>query len=102
MILFEWDKAKAETNRRKHGITFEESTTVFDDAYAVFREDRVIDGELRWHVIGVASNMTVLLVAHTLRDPSVGPDEGIRIISARVATRKEKILYDENRTKDLG
>jgi uncharacterized protein len=102
MIQFEWDKAKARTNRIKHGITFEEATTVFDDPYAIFQKDRVIDGELRWHAIGIASSMTVLLVAHTLRDPSEESHEVIRIISARLATRKEQILYDENRTKDIG
>lgn len=102
MIQFEWDEAKERSNRVKHGITFEDAMAVFDDPDAVFQKDRVVDGELRWHAIGIASEMTILLVAHVIREAFDEADEVIRLISARLATRKEQILYDENRTKDLG
>lgn len=95
MIQFEWDPAKAKSNERKHGIAFEEAVQVFDDPNAIFRQDRVIDGELRWHVLGIAAGITVLFVVHTITDSSDG--EIVRIISARSATRKEQALYDQTR-----
>lgn len=96
MIRFEWDKEKAKANEKKHGVTFEEASTVFDDPYAVFIEDRVVDGEQRWHVIGMSTGMLVLLVAHTLRLDRNEASEIARIISARQTTRKEQKLYGEN------
>ncbi|MBT9330586.1 BrnT family toxin [Paracidobacterium acidisoli] len=100
MILFEWDEAKAESNRRKHGVTFEEAMIVFDDPNAVFVEDRMVDGELRWHVIGFAAGTTLLLVAHTLHAAPNESKEIVRLISARPATRRERILYGKNCAKD--
>jgi hypothetical protein len=102
MIRFEWDEGKAKANVRKHGVSFEEGSRVFNDPYAVFREDRIEDGELRWHAIGVAEGITVLLVAHTIGMPLTDQTEVIRIISARRATRKEQTLYDQDRAKDYG
>jgi uncharacterized DUF497 family protein len=101
MIFFEWDEAKAEANWRKHGVQFEDAIAVFDDPDAIFQKDRVVEGELRWFAIGVASGMTLLFVAHTLRESSEDAEEVIRIISARRTTRKEQKLYGENRTKDI-
>jgi len=48
MTLFEWDKAKAESNLRKHGVTFATAAKAFDDAYLLSEQDRVIESELRW------------------------------------------------------
>jgi uncharacterized DUF497 family protein len=87
MIQFEWDKAKARTNRIKHGITFEEAILVFDDPYVLSEQDRVVDGESRWQSVGLVHGALLLLV---------------RIVSARKANRKERIRYGENRAKDLG
>ncbi len=100
MILFEWDSAKAESNWRKHGVEFESARFVFSDPFALTEQDRVEGGERRWRTIGLVGGISVLFVAHTVgqRDE----DEVIRIISARYATRKERIRYDENRTTDLG
>jgi uncharacterized DUF497 family protein len=97
MVWFEWDAAKAKSNERKHGVRFDDAMLVFADPYALIEQDRVEDDELRWQTIGLAGGVVLLLVAHTLRDE--GPDEIIRIISARRAVGKEVKRYDENREK---
>ena len=98
MILFEWDEAKAQSNQRKHGISFEEARFVFADPYALVEQDRIEGGELRWQTIGLVGGVVLLLVAHAVREE--GPDEIIRLISARRANRKERMRYDENCEKD--
>ena len=99
-MLFEWDEAKAESNRRKHGVSFELASEVFDDPYALAEQDRVEDGEPRWQTIGMVEGVVVLLVAHTVQEGE--PDETVRIITARKATRKERERYEENREKNDG
>src|ERR1019366_4747954 len=94
MTLFEWDEAKAESNLRKHGISFDDAIEVFYDPYAVFEQDRIVDGEIRWEVVGMVGGTIVLQVAHTVTE--LDRDEVIRIISARPATRKERKRYGEN------
>jgi uncharacterized DUF497 family protein len=98
MTLFEWDEAKAESNLRKHGIAFEDAIQVFDDPYALVERDRIEDGEVRWRITGFMDNAAVLFVAHTIRE--VEGDEIVRIISARLATRKECKFYGQNRKKN--
>jgi uncharacterized DUF497 family protein len=95
MVWFEWDEAKARSNRRKHGVQFDDAMLVFADPFALIEQDRIEDGELRWRTLGMAGETVLLLVAHTARED--GPDEIIRIISARKAARKERKRYDENR-----
>ena len=98
-IRFEWDEAKNLSNRRKHGVTFEEASHVFRDPLYVSVQDRVEGGELRWQTLGLVEDLLLLTVAHTVREER---DDGtwvdvIRIISARHATRKERRRYeDEN------
>jgi uncharacterized DUF497 family protein len=94
MTLFEWDEAKAESNRRKHSIDFEDAIEVFYDPRAVVEHDRVVDGELRWQAIGMVGGVVVLMVAHTVEERS--QDEVIRIISARRADRKERKRYEQD------
>jgi hypothetical protein len=97
MIRFDWDPVKARTNRRKHGVTFEDAMHVFEDPCALFEQDPIARaGETRWRALGLAGGVVLLLVAHTVREE--GGDEGIRLISARRATRKEQSRYDETRT----
>jgi len=100
MILFEWDEAKAKSNERKHGITFEDAMQVFDDPFALATQDRIEGGERRWQTVGMVERMMIVTVAHTVREE--GQDEIIRIISARRATRKERIRYEQNRQENLG
>jgi uncharacterized DUF497 family protein len=87
----EWDEAKNEINRKKHGIEFETAQLVFDDPCCVTFVERLTDGEERWHSIGSIENIIILVVVHTYREEV--PDEVVRIISARPATRRERKLY---------
>jgi uncharacterized DUF497 family protein len=102
-IRFEWDEAKNLSNRRKHGVSFEEASQVFRDPLYVSVQDRVEGGELRWQTLGLVEDLLLLTVAHTVREEGgEGTEDGksvdvIRIISARPATRKERRRYeDEN------
>jgi uncharacterized protein len=89
----EWDKAKNETNKTKHGIDFETAQLIFDDPFCITFVERVSDGEERWHAIGSIEKIVVLVVVHTYREEN--SEEVIRIISARRATPKERKLYDQ-------
>lgn len=93
---FEWDPAKAESNRRKHGVSFETATRVFADPFALTVQDRIEQGEARWQTLGIVEGYLLLLVAHTVWDDDDGA-EVIRIISARRAEPKERKRYEQNR-----
>lgn len=89
-MRFEWDAAKAAASLLKHGVGFDEATTVFGDALSVSGRDLEHSvGETRFVTLGLSSRGRVLVVCHTDRG-SV-----IRIITARTATRKEKRIYEE-------
>ena len=91
MIKFEWDPAKAASNLKKHGVSFEEAQTVFYDEFAVqFYDDPHSAEEDRFLMLGMSSGAHLLLVCHCERD---GGDI-IRIISARKATKKESSYYE--------
>lgn len=91
-IIFEWDSNKAESNLRKHGISFDEAALVFDDPLAISKHDRIDGGERRWQTIGMIHGCLVLLVAHTIRVSD--ETEIVRIISARPADRTERRNYE--------
>jgi hypothetical protein len=93
-IRFEWDPAKADANRRKHGVTFEEAARAFADPLALSEQDRIEGNEYRWQTIGMVDGIILLLVAHANRDAEDG-SEIIRIISARRADRKERRRYEQ-------
>lgn len=87
---FEWDDAKAESNKSKHGITFSEAMTVFGDPFAVTGCDpRHADDEDRFLTLGTSVVGRLVVVSHTDRGDS------IRIISAREATRRERKEYED-------
>ncbi len=87
---FEWDPGKAGKNLRKHGVTFEEASSVFYDSLAMTGADPDhSEGEERMVTFGVSSSARLLVVAHTERS------DAIRIISARVATKHERHIYEE-------
>lgn len=92
---FDWDVAKAEANARKHSVTFESAMTVFRDplALTVYDEEHS-EQEERWVTIGRAENGSTLLVVHTFT-PTTPGNALIRIISARAATNKERLQYEE-------
>jgi hypothetical protein len=76
-------------------VSFETAVRVFDDPNVVSYVDRVVDGEERWHSIGLVGGSVVLTVAHTVevRHEEQHETEIIRIISARKADRRERSLY---------
>ena len=90
MLNCEWDETKNLTNQQKHKISFVTAQYVFLDPAARHSPDRVVDGEERRHVIGKILNIVVVLVVYTERNGNM------RIISARPASRKERILYHGN------
>ena len=92
---FEWDAAKAQSNRSKDRVSFEIAARVFADPFAVVEQDRIENGENRWRTLGIVDGYLLLLVAHTVRDDEDGA-EVIRIISARRAEPKERKRYEQN------
>ena len=91
MIKFEWDTAKAASNKKKHGISFEEAQSVFYDEFAVqfFDEDANSVSEDRFLMLGFSDEARLLIVCHCERDQG----NIIRIISARKATKNESNYY---------
>ena len=91
-MIFEWDEQKDRANITKHGIAFQLAASVFDDPLRLDDLNRVVAGEERRHVIGMAGNtLLVLFVVYTER--SNRGQETIRLISARKASRKERSRY---------
>ena len=95
MASFEWDPNKAASNLRKHGVSFQAALLVFADPEALVLQDRVEDGEERWLAIGMVEGLLVLVVSHAVREQD--GTEVIRIISARLANRREKRRYEEEK-----
>jgi uncharacterized protein len=91
-VIFEWDDVKSRTNLRKHQVSFETGILAFKDPMHVTRQDREVDGEERWHTIGIAGGTLILFVAHTLENEE---EEVVRIISVRKATAHERRTYEE-------
>lgn len=90
-VKFEWNPAKAESNLRKHHLSFELAITVFDDPYALIAPDpKHSKAEQREWIIG-ESDKGVLVVIFTKRLEG----QVYRIISARRANRRERKLYEE-------
>ena len=86
---FEWDAAKAIVNARKHGVTFEEASTVFGDPLAMLMPDpEHSDDEQRYLLLGMSPRQQLLVVAFLERPPRT------RIISARRATHRERRRYE--------
>ena len=100
MTRFEWDSAKEQTNRRKHGVSFEIARQIFSDPDALVEQDRIEGGEVRWQTIGAVNGILLLLVAHTVDFDDDERDEMIRIISARRANRRERKRYEKERQKN--
>jgi uncharacterized protein len=93
-VTFEWDDAKAASNLAKHGIGFELAEEVWNDPFYVILPDRFVDGEQRWHAIGMVGIVTLLVVVHTY--PMLDEEDHIRIIGARKVTAHERKRYEED------
>ena len=87
-MMYAWDPAKAKANIAKHGVSFETAVGIFDGSILSYQDNRHDYGEVREISIGVVGGVVVLAVVHTDR-------VGIRrIISARPATRRERVRYE--------
>lgn len=86
---FEWDPAKAASNRETHRVSFEEASSVFGDPLAItFRDPDHSIGEPRFLTFGVSRTGRLLIVGSTERQ------ERTRIITARLATKQERKIYE--------
>lgn len=89
-MQFEWDPRKAAANLRKHGVSFEEASSVFSDSLSITGADPDHSlGEPRWITFGKSLRGRLLVVSHTDHRAI------IRLNSARLATRIERKLYEE-------
>ena len=89
-LRFEWDDDKNELNKSKHGISFEEATTAFDDEEAIVIADPDHSiSEDRFLLLGLSKKSNMMVVCHCYREN----DDVIRIISARKATKGEEGQY---------
>ena len=89
-LTFEWHETKADTNRRKHGVSFEEAKTVFADPLSLVIPDVAhSEQEERWVRIGISVRTRLLVVVCTERG------EAIRLISSRRATIDERADYEK-------
>jgi len=89
-MKFKWDSQKADSNLKKHGVSFQEAASVLGDALSITYYDP--DHSVREHrfiTVGMSRSGRVLMVAHTDRG------DNVRIISARKAIRKEQGYYEE-------
>jgi uncharacterized protein len=89
-VYFEWDQTKAATNLAKHGVHFADAVAVFEDDVALTMRDPYPEDEERWITIGMDALGRVLVVVYTWRG------EGIRLISSRPASPRERRQYEEN------
>lgn len=89
MLEFEWDSDKAASNIAKHAVSFEEAATVFGDPLSLTVHDpEHSQDEDRYITMGSSTDHRLLLVSHTDRE------DRVRIISARLATRRERKAYE--------
>jgi hypothetical protein len=90
-LEFEWDAAKAASNQRTHGVSFVEAASVFADPLAaIFDDVQHWEDEPREIIVGHSNRNRLLFVSFTERPGA------IRVISARVATKRERKDYEEN------
>ena len=90
-LIFEWDPKKARRNLNTHGVSFDEASTAFSDPLSLTIDDPLhSEDEERFVLLGQSLKGRLLVVVHTERE------NRIRIISARSATNKERLSYEEN------
>jgi uncharacterized protein len=91
-LRFVWDRGKAESNLRKHGVSFQTACEVFFDPFVRLLRSGMLGGEEREAVIGITEDWRLLVAVYTFRTAA------IRIISARPATPGERNLYEDTTT----
>ncbi len=88
-MIFDWDDNKAESNKKKHGVSFAEAATAFADPNAIeFLDAKNSEKEERWILVGLSARSHVLLVVFVEREEKL-----IRIVSARKAVKEEMNQY---------
>jgi uncharacterized DUF497 family protein len=87
-MSIEFDKRKAASNLKKHGVSFDEAATALLDPMALVREDEDMQDEVRFLLVGMSNSGHLLTVCYALRN------EMIRLISARQATKNERRQYE--------
>lgn len=88
---FEWDPNKDQRNQEKHGFSFEEAVTAFDDERQITIPDPDHSiGEFRYVTIGLTATGHLIVVAHTEDE-----DDRVRVINARIANATERKTYEE-------
>jgi len=96
-VIYEWNAAKATTNLKKHGVSFEQAATIFLDPMTLtFPDPDHSNDEMREISIGCTSGRSVVFVSHCQRG------QRLRIISARKATARERKQYEEGIGKETG
>lgn len=88
-VQFAWDRRKAKSNVTKHGVSFEEASTAFEDTLGAYYPETL--NASRFILIGYSQKQRLLYVVHAEVD-----DDTIRIISARKATKHEKAHYEND------
>lgn len=93
--VFVWDSDKEEINFRKHGITFKTAARVFDDELRIELPDVTHSkGEDRYITIGLVHKILTVVYCDRINEATGNPD--IRLISARLATKTEQMIYNNN------
>lgn len=89
-LTFEWDERKNASNKKKHGVSFDEAKSVFTDQFArLISDPDHSDDEDRFILLGTSIHSRLLIVCHCIR-----ANDSIRIISARKADKQEREIYE--------
>jgi uncharacterized protein len=92
LVQYEWDPAKALSNLKKHGVSFADAVAVFEDEFALTREDADAHEEQRFVTLGMDATGDLLVVVYAYRG-----SKSIRLISAWRADRNQRKLYESRR-----
>lgn len=87
-VAFEWDSKKATANFRKHKVKFEYAAESFFDPFVCYLDEQIVGSELRERLVGMTTSWVLLLVVYVLRG------DVIRIVSARMVTKAEREVYE--------
>jgi uncharacterized DUF497 family protein len=87
-VIFEWDSQKAAVNLRKHDVSFELACEAFFDPFVCYLDDEIVGSELREKIVGLTTTWILLYIVYVMRD------DRIRIVSARLVTKAEREIYE--------
>ena len=87
-VAFEWDSQKAISNFRKHKVKFELTAEAFFDPFVCYLDEQIVGSELRERLVGLTTTWMLLLVVYVIRG------DVIRIVSARIVTKAEREIYE--------